>query len=121
MCTGQKPHISLMTSILPDCIEKETGRLWTCLRLAQHLTLCLAPAGLIRVLPTMQVDSRPAAASSASAALEDKLSSLSVSEPSGASPEWAHIFACGDCANVKEIKVRPQLTRGGARRLSPRR
>lgn len=76
-------------------------------RLRELKDLCLR-AGLIRVLPTMQVDASPSAPPDFSepGVLAEKLQGLAVADATApSSTSWDHIFACGDCANVKEIKV----------------
>ncbi|KAL7410689.1 hypothetical protein BDY24DRAFT_399018 [Mrakia frigida] len=78
-CTGQKPNSGLVGRLLPSSIESETGR--------------------IKVKPTMQIE-----VELPEECLSDRVKRLSVLD-SKSSSEWDHIFAVGDCANVKEIKA----------------
>lgn len=77
VCTGTRPHIELLASLEPDAI---------------------APNGCINVRPTMQVDVKRSHQDD-----DDKLSEA-VSKLN-LNPSLDHIFAVGDCADVKCIRA----------------
>lgn len=110
MCTGQKPHVSLMASMCPESISPITNR--------------------IRVRPTMQISNGPLRPANTRANTIEKLGALSLhslptppqsasSHEDGTEPSVAlgqtegseedhdlsHFFAVGDCAETGAIQA----------------